>query len=25
LLDSLDDLELEFPEAQTDPAGVTGA
>ena len=25
LLDSLDGLELEFPESQTEPAGVTGA
>ncbi len=25
LLDSLDGLELEFPESQTDPAGVSGA
>ena len=25
LLDSLDDLELEFSESQTDPAGVSGA
>ena len=25
LLDSLDDLEFEFPESQTDPSAVTGA